>query len=57
MLPNRFNYLDMGEDYQMKDKLYLERYKIWDDLFPLPNRRRNKGLKELSLLKGNDLIH
>lgn len=42
MLPNRYNYLDMGEDYQMKDKLYLERYEIWDDLFPLPNRRRGK---------------
>lgn len=37
----------MGEDYQMKDKLYLERYEIWDDLFPLPNRRRGKESIEL----------
>lgn len=44
MLPNRFNYLDMGEEYQMKDKLYLERYRIWDELFPLPVRRRGKDM-------------
>lgn len=42
MLPNRFNYLDMGDEYQMRDKLYLERYTIWNDLFPLPARRRGK---------------
>lgn len=56
MLPNRYNYLDMGEEYQMKDKLYLERYKIWDDLFPLPNRRRNKKMKKYSPLNNNGLV-
>ncbi|KAJ6649255.1 Juvenile hormone esterase [Pseudolycoriella hygida] len=45
MLPNRFNYLDIGEEYVMKDKLYLERYEIWDALFPLPNRRRAKEIE------------
>lgn len=56
MLPNRFNYLDIGEDYQMKDKLYLERYEIWDGLFPLPNRRRNKEIKELTSIDNNGLV-
>lgn len=56
MLPNRYNYLDMGEEYQMKDKLYLERYEIWDDLFPLPNRRRGKEMKKFTPIKNNDLV-
>lgn len=46
MLPNRFNYLDMGEEYQMKDKLYLERYGIWDRLFPTTSRVRDKESKK-----------
>lgn len=56
MLPNRYNYLDMGEEYQMKDKLYLERYAMWDDLFPLPNRRRGKEVTNFTPLKSDDLV-
>lgn len=56
MLPNRYNYLDIGEEYQMKDKLYLERYGIWDTLFPLPSRRRGKDKKKMLSLVNNDLV-
>ncbi|KAG4073007.1 hypothetical protein HA402_009426 [Bradysia odoriphaga] len=56
MLPNRFNYLDMGEEYQMKDKMYAERYAIWDKLFPLPNRRRSKEMEKYIPLNSNNFL-
>lgn len=43
VFPNRFNYLSIGNDeLVMKDHMFKERYDKWDELFPLPSRRRGK---------------
>lgn len=40
MLPNRLNYLDIGNDeLVMKSRMFVDRYDKWTDLFPLPSRR------------------
>lgn len=31
----RENYLEIGEQLQMKNRLFLDRYQIWDSIFPL----------------------
>lgn len=31
----RFEYLQIGEDLQMKEFFYSERYEVWDRLFPV----------------------
>ncbi|CAO1378626.1 unnamed protein product [Diamesa serratosioi] len=31
----RENYLEIGEQLQMKNRLFLDRYQIWDSVFPL----------------------
>lgn len=29
------NYLDIGDELVMKDRLYLERYQVWESIFPM----------------------
>jgi carboxylesterase type B len=31
----RENYLDIGDDLVMRTRLYLERYQIWETIFPM----------------------
>lgn len=31
---NRFNYLNIGDQIEMKEGLFLERYNFWKKLFP-----------------------
>lgn len=38
----RFNYLDIGEEPIMKERLFIERYSVWDKLFPMTIQRQNK---------------
>lgn len=36
LLTSRMNYLNIGDELQMKDGLFVERYNKWASLFPLP---------------------
>lgn len=41
--PNRMNYLSIGNDeLEMKERMFEERFKVWDELFPFSIRRRGK---------------
>lgn len=31
----RENYLDIGQDLIMKTRLYLDRYQVWETIFPM----------------------
>lgn len=31
----RENYLDIGREFAMKSQLYLDRYNIWERIFPI----------------------
>jgi carboxylesterase type B len=31
----RENYLDIGEAFVMKNQLFLERYRVWESIFPM----------------------
>lgn len=37
----RYEYLQIGEELQMKEFLYSERYEVWDRLFPVKPLRIN----------------
>lgn len=39
MHSDQFNYLDIDEFPTMKDHLNTDRYFIWDQLFPIDNKR------------------
>lgn len=35
---DRDYYLEIGEEFQLREDLYKERFELWDRLFPLANR-------------------
>lgn len=42
MVPTRFNYLNIADHMEMRDRLFKDRYDKWTALFPLPPLRRSK---------------
>lgn len=36
--PDRDYYLEIGEEFQLREDLYKERFDLWDRLFPLADR-------------------
>lgn len=46
MNQRRLNYLNIGNQLEMREQLFVERYNIWDELFPLP-KRRGKGARTM----------
>lgn len=42
MLTARLNYLNIAEQLEMRDRLFVERYEKWAALFPLTPLRRGK---------------
>lgn len=42
------NYLNIGNQLEMRQHMFQDRLNIWEELFPLPERRVGKNNRQLT---------